>query len=137
MSIKNQGMNWIRPPKRLAIYLRDGLACAYCGDSVEAGAALTLDHVRPTVHGGTNNERNLVTACQRCNLSKNSRSLLTFARAVAGYINHDVTAEQIVAHVKDCSGRALDIKLAQSLIAERGSASKALSALRGRNREAL
>ncbi|KKK72946.1 hypothetical protein LCGC14_2898780, partial [marine sediment metagenome] len=37
---KNQGMNWIRPEKRLAIYLRDGLACCYCGATVEDGTKL-------------------------------------------------------------------------------------------------
>lgn len=26
-----QGMNWCRPATRLAIYLRDGMACTYCG----------------------------------------------------------------------------------------------------------
>src|SRR5438128_11454104 len=36
--VKNQGMNWIRPEKRLALYLRDGLACCYCGEAVEDGA---------------------------------------------------------------------------------------------------
>jgi 5-methylcytosine-specific restriction endonuclease McrA len=44
-----QGMNWIRQEKRLAIYLRDGLACGYCGDSVENGAKLSLDHLKPHI----------------------------------------------------------------------------------------
>ena len=35
------GRNWIRPEKRRALYLRDGLACVYCGDSLEDGARLT------------------------------------------------------------------------------------------------
>ena len=29
------GSKWIRPEKRMAIYLRDGLACVYCGEGVE------------------------------------------------------------------------------------------------------
>ena len=40
-----QGMNWIRQDKRLAIYLRDGLACAWCGNGVENGAKLPLEGV--------------------------------------------------------------------------------------------
>lgn len=38
MKKRTQGMNWIRKDKRLAIYMRDGMACVYCG--------LTLDHLK-------------------------------------------------------------------------------------------
>ena len=41
------GMNWIRKEKRLSIYLRDGLACVWCGQAVEDGIKLTLDHLIP------------------------------------------------------------------------------------------
>ena len=40
-------MNSISKPKRVALYLRDGLGCVYCGESVEDGANLTLDYLRP------------------------------------------------------------------------------------------
>jgi 5-methylcytosine-specific restriction endonuclease McrA len=125
------GMNWIRQAKRLAIYLRDGLACAYCGASVESGTQFTLDHVHAHTHGGHNHESNLVTCCLRCNASKNSRTLAQFARAVAAYINHNVSAKQIVAHVRACTSRALGkYRLeAKQLIARRGSASRALDYL--------
>lgn len=124
-----QGMNWIRQEKRLAIYLRDGCACAYCGAAVEGGAMLTLDHVKPHSKGGTNHEENLVTCCQKCNSSRGSRSLKTFAAACAGYVNHGVTAAEILAHVKACQRRALPKAEAKALIARRGSASKALTSL--------
>lgn len=65
-----QGSKWIRPNKRLAIYLRDGLCCAYCGSTVEDGATLTLDHVLACELGGDNHESNLVTACLSCNSAK-------------------------------------------------------------------
>jgi hypothetical protein len=42
---KNQGMNWISQHKRLAIYLRDGLACCYCGDSIMEDAKLTGEQI--------------------------------------------------------------------------------------------
>ena len=35
MEKRTHGMNWLPKARRLAIYLRDGLACAYCGASVE------------------------------------------------------------------------------------------------------
>ena len=75
----DQGGKWIRPDKRLAIYLRDGMCCAYCNASHDAdGAALTLDHLVPCEAGGTNKAHNLVTACRSCNSSKSARSVRAF-----------------------------------------------------------
>ena len=125
-----QGMNWIRQEKRLAIYLRDGLSCAYCGESVEDGAKLTLDHVIPHTLGGGNNERNLVTCCHRCNSVRAARSLEDFAKATAAYMNHGITAEDILLHVRDCVSRSLDKAGAKEMIARRGSAARALEDLR-------
>lgn len=58
---RSQGMNWIRPTTRLAIYLRDGLACVYCGQALEDGVQLTLDHIKPWCRGGRHSPGNLVT----------------------------------------------------------------------------
>ena len=122
-------MNWITQIKRLAIYLRDGLACAYCGQSVEDGASLCLDHLVSRCDGGSNHASNLVTACKRCNDSKNSRSVADFAVAVAAYVNHGLKPNQIVEHIASCGVRDLKpyIEEAKALIAERGSASKAVA----------
>lgn len=62
--------NWIRRDKRLAVYLRDGEACLWCGSTIEDGAELTLDHLVPCELGGDNGESNLVTACRHCNCSR-------------------------------------------------------------------
>lgn len=122
-----QGMNWIRPGKRLAIYLRDGLACCYCGAAVEdEGTILTLDHLRPSSSGGSNSETNLVTACHRCNSSRGKRSWRIFAFAVADYRNHGLTPEAIIAHIESTRKRALDLAGAKELIASRGGFSAAL-----------
>jgi 5-methylcytosine-specific restriction endonuclease McrA len=75
---RNQGSKWIRPAKRVAIYLRDGMACAYCGLHLEAGIVLTLDHVVPCELGGSNEASNLITACLSCNSSKQDRPLGAF-----------------------------------------------------------
>lgn len=45
-------------------------SCVYCGD--EAGP-FHLDHVVPRSRGGPDHPRNIVRACQRCNLSKRDR----------------------------------------------------------------
>lgn len=125
-SIKNHGMNWLRPEKRLAIYLRDGLACCYCGEAIENGAQLTLDHLTPYSKGGSNDASNLVTACHRCNSSRGNRALRTFCRSVASYLNHGVTAEAIIAHVTNSRRRTIDVSAAKELIARRGGFSAAL-----------
>jgi len=124
-----QGMNWIRQEKRLAIYLRDGMACAYCSAGVEQGARLTLDHIVPVESGGRNAEVNLITACDRCNAAKGVRNLAEFIRATAAYLNNGVLAIDIHRHVLDCCARELDLDRAKLLIAERGSAAKALAHL--------
>jgi 5-methylcytosine-specific restriction endonuclease McrA len=125
------GMNWIRQTSRLAIYLRDGLSCVYCGDSVENGAQLTLDHVRPHSKGGSNETTNLVTCCHRCNCSRGNRSVAKFAIAVASYLNHNVKSEAIVKHVQTCVKRNIKEFRTQAnqMVALRGSAAKVLATL--------
>jgi HNH endonuclease len=69
---------WIQEKRRFAIYLRDGMRCAYCGESVEAAigtAGCSLDHVVPD---GGNHESNLVTSCKNCNDTKGGASAESF-----------------------------------------------------------
>jgi len=122
-------MNWIRKEKRLAIYLRDGFACCYCGASVEDGVTLTLDHLTPYSAGGSNKARNLVTCCHRCNSSRGKRSWRKFAGAVARYLDHDVTVEAIAAHIKRTRQRVLHVDAARGIIAARGSFAESVRAL--------
>jgi len=122
---RNQGMNWIRPEKRLAIYLRDGLACVWCGATVEDDR-LTLDHLKPHSHGGSNEATNLVTCCHRCNSSRGNRTVNTFAAVVAAYLDHGVRPASILIHIARCTKRAVDVKTAKDLMARRGGFVKAL-----------
>lgn len=69
--VPNQGSKWIREDLRLAIYLRDGGCCVYCG----CNDTLTLDHVTPSLREGSNDPRNLVTACKSCNSKKQDQTL--------------------------------------------------------------
>lgn len=121
-----QGMNWASPRKRLAIYLRDGLACAYCAATVEEGARLTLDHLTPHRRGVDNRARNLITACVRCNSSRGSRPWRTFAAHVAAYLNRGVTAEAIIAHIRARIAVEPDLAAARALIERRGGFTAAL-----------
>jgi len=117
---KNQGMNWIRPVKRLAIYIRDGMACCYCGLGVEDGVKLTLDHLRPYSSGGSNVETNLVTCCHICNSSRGKRSWKTFAAKAAEYANHGRTAAGVICYIMATRRRALSLLEAAALMGRRG-----------------
>lgn len=125
------GMNWIRQDKRLAIYLRDGCACMWCGQGAEDGVVLSLDHIKPADDGGSNSERNLVTACVSCNTRRGKRSAEEFAHAVAEYVNHGVTPEDILAGIRSNTRRALRTyrEEARALIQRRGSAARAMAHL--------
>jgi len=121
-------MNWIRQSTRLALYLRDGCACAYCGDGVEDGAILTLDHLTPFSKNGSNDASNLVTCCSRCNSARGNRSVRSFCRAVAEYLDHGIDAKDIEKHVRNCARREMTARRreARELIKRRGSAARAL-----------
>ena len=123
-----QGSKWLTRERRLAIYLRDGLACVYCGSTVEDGTQLSLDHIRPHSEGGSTKSDNLLTACKRCNSSRGNRSVEGFCEAVAGYLNHGITGAMILQHITETSQRVVDIKAAKALIARRGGFTKALHA---------
>jgi hypothetical protein len=123
---KYQGSKWITRERRLAIYLRDGLACVYCGAAVEDGAQLSLDHIVPHSEGGSTKSENLLTCCKRCNSSRGNRDLATFCEAVAGYLNHGITGAMILEAITLTLTRTVDIKAAKALIAARGGFTKAL-----------
>ena len=55
---------------RFNVFLRDGFACQYCGDTAE----LTFDHVVPRSRGGRTTWENIVAACGPCNLRKGGRT---------------------------------------------------------------
>lgn len=75
------GGQWIRPEKRLAIYLRDSLRCVYCcADLHDADPQdITLDHITAKSDGGTNDASNLITACRHCNCARQDAPLARYA----------------------------------------------------------
>jgi len=97
--------SWIRRERRLAIYLRDGGKCVYCGTGpgvtrllvcgrllpqpsrgenapVRLTPSLSLDHVRTRHADGGNESGNLVAACRRCNSTRRGESIAVLARRV-------------------------------------------------------
>jgi 5-methylcytosine-specific restriction endonuclease McrA len=75
------GGAWIRPCKRLAIYLRDGFSCGYCGTDLRDGkpSDITLDHLVARSVGGNNKETNLVTCCRSCNSQRQEKDWTKYA----------------------------------------------------------
>jgi len=56
---------------RRRIFKRDGYKCGYCGSNRN----LTIDHIIPKSKGGDNSWTNLVTCCNRCNNTKDNKTL--------------------------------------------------------------
>ena len=82
---KGRSSKWLTRVRRVAIYLRDNFLCAYCGANLAAlpPNAVTLDHVRPRSAGGSNASGNLVTACAKCNFSRQNRPVRRYATPAA------------------------------------------------------
>lgn len=103
------GSRWIRPEKRLAIYMRDGFKCAYCGADLKhaAAASVTLDHLVPRVAGGNNEATNLITACRACNSSRQDTPWMDYATGGA------------IERIQTLRAQPLNIELAKAIIEDR------------------
>lgn len=114
---------WIRPEKRLAIYLRDYFKCVYCyRDLHDAGPqGITLDHLNPRSNGGHNHERNLVTACRKCNCARKDRPWREFLLEHIHYGDKDATYEFHVGLIVQNRRRSIKRHLAtaKAILAER------------------
>jgi 5-methylcytosine-specific restriction endonuclease McrA len=64
---------YIPPLNNKTLFRRDGSLCLYCGCHFMS-RDLTRDHVQPVSQGGTDEWRNVVTACRRCNNHKGGRT---------------------------------------------------------------
>lgn len=63
---------------RFKILERDGFRCVYCGATAQDGK-LAVDHIISVAEGGSDDEANLATACEQCNLGKGRHSLTVVA----------------------------------------------------------
>lgn len=57
---------------RQRIFERDDYRCRYCG---ARGVRLECDHIFPVSRGGGDDDKNLATACFRCNRSKRAKTV--------------------------------------------------------------
>lgn len=67
---------------RFDIFKRDHFTCQYCG-AHPPQAILHVDHIVPVVEGGGNEDTNLITACDACNLGKSATPLTEVPASLA------------------------------------------------------
>ena len=88
-------MSKMNPSKKknkiIALLLRDGRNCPYCGVKFNTIEDITLDHVVPKSLGGSDSNKNLLLSCQECNQRKGNMLLTQFIR---GY---DIVVNKILA----------------------------------------
>ena len=105
---------------RLALFLRDGLACVYCGNGIESGTQLTLDFIKRPSNGGRCSDSNMVTSCVRCNAARGTRNLRDFRKALTEFREDGTTWKEIATYVRNCARRGAAIKKAKAVLAKRG-----------------
>src|SRR5687767_307730 len=90
------GGKWIRPELKAAVIAAQHFTCQYCyldlapfwhSADRRRWNVVTLDHIVPRAHGGSNDPSNLVVCCLSCNSSlkdtRKSPSLETYLLGVA------------------------------------------------------
>jgi hypothetical protein len=87
--------------KRFRVLKRCGFKCVYCGRSA-GEVTLHIDHARSVADGGTDDERNLVAACQGCNGGKSSMSVDVAAVANQSVRQESPPARATVPHPDCC-----------------------------------
>lgn len=66
---------------RFEIFKRDSFVCQYCG-STPPSVVLHVDHITPVALGGKNDDENLITACEGCNLGKSATPLSSVPESI-------------------------------------------------------
>lgn len=97
----------ISASKRFRILSRDSFTCRYCGAS---GVQLHVDHVIPRAASGTDDDSNLVCACERCNIGKSDTPLHAEAPTPVEIAAHDAMVAE--------RRRALAARVREHLAAE-------------------
>jgi len=73
VAAKRLSEGYIPPVSNAALFKRDAHLCLYCGERFVT-RDLSRDHIHPTSQGGSDQWRNLATACRRCNNHKAGRT---------------------------------------------------------------
>lgn len=74
--------NAIGKKVRFEIFKRDGFTCQYCG-STPPSVILHIDHIVPVKEGGGNEDANLITSCDSCNIGKGATPLSSVPKSLS------------------------------------------------------
>lgn len=105
------------PLDRLSFFIRDGLACVFCGAGAETFTHLRIAPVRPNKPSVAGN---VVTVCLRCYKARGDRSVLSYSRSVAEFLGGGIAAADIRRHVHRSARRLPQRKKAEAMFAKRG-----------------
>lgn len=101
------------PKKNRELILnRDGGKCFYCGSTER----LTVDHIIPLKHGGSNLASNMITSCHSCNSTKNGNRLLprfenaALNKAMLGNADFGIPQEKDMSYTKTVAGNRREQK---------------------------
>lgn len=89
------------PLSRNNIYRRDNHRCIYCGDK----NFLTLDHIHPKSKGGQNTWKNLVTCCNKCNVTKGDMTLHEFLKITGYKMSHKPYIPNYIQFIEKIGGK--------------------------------
>jgi hypothetical protein len=70
--------------ERRNIWKKTNGRCAYCGCKL-IYREMTIDHIKPLILGGGNEDENLLPACRSCNTRKGSLTLEKFRTSVEDF----------------------------------------------------
>lgn len=116
--LNGKGSGWIPRWRRMAIYLRDGFTCGYCGRNLAKASPreVTLDHLKPQCDGGSHHESNLITACLSCNSRRQNMAWNVYI-----LFNHAEMHGFLVTRIRRNRRHVLNKDLAKDLLSRRQS----------------
>ena len=100
---------------RLAVLLRDGGSCSYCGKGWGLGVAIHVDHLLPRAWQGKDVPENLAAACEDCNTLKGTCDLEAFAGMLERH-GRIASAAALIASVRARAAKPLDLPAAARLL---------------------
>lgn len=92
---------------RELIINRDGKKCFYCGSTER----LTVDHIIPLKHGGSNLASNMIASCHSCNSTKNGNRLLpkfeklSLDKAYLGNVDYGIPQDKDMSYLGTLVGK--------------------------------
>lgn len=76
---KSRLNGWVPSPSlKKDLHEEQGGSCALCGDHMDTPESAQIEHLMPTIQGGTNDIKNLVLAHAKCNQEKHGKNFMEY-----------------------------------------------------------